>query len=188
MSHSNFCSGYEEYEASEYAFAACHLPRTRASSHSRLTGSGTATPTGRQATKWWADGEEPIYYVVSPKVITLLYCTHPNVCDSRLHCSDIVCKSLCILARRPVACCLLPRIARRSQVQDATGGLHGKSRSCHVVCCFRCTLQVYLVAMPQSSAQGLHRGRHRLFTASVVCAACCMAPEPILGYGVSPRY
>ena len=67
-------AGYEEYEASEYALAACHLPRTRASSHSRLiSSSGTATPTDRQATKWWADGEEPIYYVVSPKVGTLLF-------------------------------------------------------------------------------------------------------------------
>ena len=33
-----------------------------------MTSSGTATPTGRQPTKWWADGDEPIYYVVSPKV------------------------------------------------------------------------------------------------------------------------
>ena len=61
--------GYEEYEAAEYALAACYLPRTRASAQLRMNGSGTATPTGRQATKWWADGEEPIYYVVSPKVL-----------------------------------------------------------------------------------------------------------------------
>lgn len=62
-------TGYEEYEASEYALAACYLPRTRASSHSRMaSSSGTATPPARQPTKWWADGEEPIYYVVSPKV------------------------------------------------------------------------------------------------------------------------
>lgn len=62
-------TGYEDYEASEYALATCYLPRTRASSQTRMNGSGAATPTGRQATKWWADGEEPIYYVVSPKEI-----------------------------------------------------------------------------------------------------------------------
>lgn len=62
-------TGYEDYEASEYALAACHLPRTRASSHSRVTSGSAASPSGRQATKWWADGEEPIYYVVSPKEI-----------------------------------------------------------------------------------------------------------------------
>ncbi len=67
--------GYEEYEASEYALATCYLPRTRASSQVRMNGSGAATPTGRQATKWWADGEEPIYYVVSPKVMCTVICT-----------------------------------------------------------------------------------------------------------------
>ena len=66
-------TGYEEYEASEYALAACYLPRTRASAHSRWSSSGTATPSSRQATKWWADGEEPIYYVVSPKVPHLIH-------------------------------------------------------------------------------------------------------------------
>ncbi|KAL0041397.1 hypothetical protein WJX79_002126 [Trebouxia sp. C0005] len=64
-----FITGYEDFEASEYALATCYLPRTRASSQVRLNGSGAAAPTGRQATKWWADGEEPIYYVVSPKEI-----------------------------------------------------------------------------------------------------------------------
>ena len=68
-------TGYEEYEASEYALATCYLPRTRASSQVRMNGSGAATPTGRQATKWWADGEEPIYYVVSPKVMCTVTCT-----------------------------------------------------------------------------------------------------------------
>ena len=59
--------GYEEYEAAEYALAACYLPRARASTQLRLN-STTPAASGRQATKWWADGEEPIYYVVSPKV------------------------------------------------------------------------------------------------------------------------
>ena len=68
-------TGYEEYEASEYALATCYPPRTRASSQVRMNGSGAATPTGRQATKWWADGEEPIYYVVSPKVMCTVTCT-----------------------------------------------------------------------------------------------------------------
>lgn len=60
-------TGYEEYEAGEYSLAACCLPRTQARSHARLTGTATPSTSGRQATKWWADGEEPIYYVVSPK-------------------------------------------------------------------------------------------------------------------------
>lgn len=68
-------TGYEDFEASEYALATCYLPRTRASSQVRLNGSGAAAPTGRQATKWWADGEEPIYYVVSPKVTCTVTCT-----------------------------------------------------------------------------------------------------------------
>lgn len=66
-------AGYEEYEPREYALAACSLPRTQASSQARLTGLGAPSSSGRQATKWWADGEEPIYYVVSPKVCCSLF-------------------------------------------------------------------------------------------------------------------
>ena len=29
---------------------------------------GAAGPSGRHFTKWWADGDEPLYYVISPKV------------------------------------------------------------------------------------------------------------------------
>lgn len=61
-------AGYEEYEPGDYSLAACCLPRTQATAHSRLHGSGTPSTSGRQPTKWWADGEEPIYYVISPKV------------------------------------------------------------------------------------------------------------------------
>ncbi len=75
-------TGYEEYEASEYALATCYLPRTRASSQVRMNGSGTPTPTGRQATKWWADGEEPIYYVVSPKVMCICVTCTGTACTA----------------------------------------------------------------------------------------------------------
>ncbi len=34
---------------------------------SSVVGSGASTPTGRDFERWWADGEDPTYYVVSPK-------------------------------------------------------------------------------------------------------------------------
>ena len=61
--------GYEHYEATDYALAAWYPRQPKA-----LGASGTpakaATPSERDSdfTKWWADGDEPLYYIVSSKV------------------------------------------------------------------------------------------------------------------------
>lgn len=61
--------GYEHYEATDYALAAWYPRQPKA-----LTPPGTpakaATPRERSSdfTKWWADGDEPLYYIVSSKV------------------------------------------------------------------------------------------------------------------------
>ena len=75
----------------DYTLAACYWPRTAAQHRlqpsssmlsqqpgslgaasasetaSSAVGSGASTPTGRDFERWWADGEDPTYYVVSPK-------------------------------------------------------------------------------------------------------------------------
>jgi hypothetical protein len=56
-------NGYEHYQANDYALEACYLPgNCRHGDRSK-----TCQPT-RDFTKWWLDGEEPQYYLVSPKV------------------------------------------------------------------------------------------------------------------------
>eukprot|EP00191_Tetraselmis_sp_GSL018_P024055 CAMPEP_0177627530 /NCGR_PEP_ID=MMETSP0419_2-20121207/31253_1 /TAXON_ID=582737 /ORGANISM="Tetraselmis sp., Strain GSL018" /LENGTH=661 /DNA_ID=CAMNT_0019128691 /DNA_START=219 /DNA_END=2200 /DNA_ORIENTATION=- len=74
--------GFEHYAATDYSLAAFHpmVCRGRAPA-SRAAGAGSASSGNsassapgrfaRQPTKWWSDGLEPLYYVVSPKDIVL---------------------------------------------------------------------------------------------------------------------
>ena len=58
--------GYEHYEATDYALAAWYPRQPKA-----LAAPGDETGTGKRSsdfTKWWADGDEPLYYIVSSKV------------------------------------------------------------------------------------------------------------------------
>ena len=56
-------NGYEHYQAKDYALEACYLP-----SNSRHDDRAKPSTPSRDFTKWWLDGEEPQYYLVSPKV------------------------------------------------------------------------------------------------------------------------
>jgi hypothetical protein len=56
-------NGYEHYQANDYALEACYLP-----SNSRHGDRSKASQPTRDFTKWWLDGEEPQYYLISPKV------------------------------------------------------------------------------------------------------------------------
>ena len=56
-------NGYEHYQAKDYALEACYLP-----SNSRHDDHAEPSTPSRDFTKWWLDGEEPQYYLVSPKV------------------------------------------------------------------------------------------------------------------------
>lgn len=57
--------GYEHYHADDYALEACYL-----ASNSLHTGAARASSQqpSKDFTKWWHDGDEPQYYLVSPKV------------------------------------------------------------------------------------------------------------------------
>ena len=58
--------GYEHYESTDYALAAWYPRQPKA-----LAAPGEKTGTGKRSsdfTKWWADGDEPLYYIVSSKV------------------------------------------------------------------------------------------------------------------------
>ena len=60
--------GYEHYEATDYALAAWYPRQSRAPGTA-----GQAASLGERSsdfTKWWADGDEPLYYIVSSKVTT----------------------------------------------------------------------------------------------------------------------
>ena len=61
--------GYEHYEATDYALAAWY-PRQPKALGAPGTPAKAATPSERSSdfTKWWADGDEPLYYIVSSKV------------------------------------------------------------------------------------------------------------------------
>lgn len=56
-------NGFEHYQANDYALEACYLPSNSWHTH-RIK---SAEPC-RDFTKWWQDGDEPQYYLVSPKV------------------------------------------------------------------------------------------------------------------------
>lgn len=56
-------NGFEHYQANDYALEACYLP-----SNSRHTGKPQSGEGTKDFTKWWQDGDEPQYYLVSPKV------------------------------------------------------------------------------------------------------------------------
>lgn len=58
--------GYERYTAADYALSAWYPPRRGARPPDQAQPAG---PSGRPAgvTKWWADGDEPLYYIVSSK-------------------------------------------------------------------------------------------------------------------------
>ena len=85
----------------DYTLAACYWPRTAAQHRLRpsssmlsqqpgslgaassVVGSGASTPTASDFERWWADGEDPTYYVVSPKAcmacqISLQGCHHSS--------------------------------------------------------------------------------------------------------------
>lgn len=58
--------GYEHYEAADYSLAAWYPRQPRAL---KAPGqSASAGPRSSDFTKWWADGDEPLYYIVSSKV------------------------------------------------------------------------------------------------------------------------
>ncbi len=59
--------GYEHYEATDYALAAWYPQRRRPADEAE---DAAASTSGRSTdfTKWWADGDEPLYYIVSSKV------------------------------------------------------------------------------------------------------------------------
>lgn len=62
--------GYEHYEATDYALTAWYPPSRPRLPAGAATGSAAASTSGRTTdfTKWWADGDEPQYYIVSSKV------------------------------------------------------------------------------------------------------------------------
>ena len=59
--------GYERYTAADYALSAWYPPRRGA--RPPPDQAQPAGPGGRPAgvTKWWADGDEPLFYIVSSK-------------------------------------------------------------------------------------------------------------------------
>ena len=61
--------GYEHYEATDYALTAWY-PRQPKAPGTQGTPTKAASPSGRSSdfTKWWGDGDEPLYYIVSSKV------------------------------------------------------------------------------------------------------------------------
>ena len=63
--------GYEHYQAPDYALAAWYPPRPRraAAAAAAPEQATQPSPTGRSAevTRWWAEGDEPLYYIVSSK-------------------------------------------------------------------------------------------------------------------------
>jgi len=78
-------TGYEQYEANDYRLVPCYPTSCLKSSNGLATlgapsGAINAFPgeenTGEIKAKcfvqWWKDGEEPLYYVISPKVAALI--------------------------------------------------------------------------------------------------------------------
>eukprot|EP00192_Tetraselmis_astigmatica_P002353 CAMPEP_0117695968 /NCGR_PEP_ID=MMETSP0804-20121206/28429_1 /TAXON_ID=1074897 /ORGANISM="Tetraselmis astigmatica, Strain CCMP880" /LENGTH=974 /DNA_ID=CAMNT_0005510089 /DNA_START=546 /DNA_END=3468 /DNA_ORIENTATION=+ len=61
--------GFAHYTANDYRLAAFHTGG--ASLPLGAEPPTAAAPSSRQVTKWWTDGNEPLYYVVSPKDIVL---------------------------------------------------------------------------------------------------------------------
>ena len=61
--------GYEHYEATDYALAAWY-PRQSKALGAPGAPAKAVSPSERSSdfTKWWADGDEPLYYIVSSKV------------------------------------------------------------------------------------------------------------------------
>lgn len=55
-------NGFEHYQATDYALIACYLPN-----NSLHAASGGARSGSKDFTKWWKAGEEPQYYLLSPK-------------------------------------------------------------------------------------------------------------------------
>ncbi|BDA42740.1 Vacuolar protein sorting-associated protein 41 homolog [Coccomyxa sp. Obi] len=61
--------GYEHYAATDYALAAWYprRPRTPGAPEAAAGTSGRST----DFTKWWADGDEPLYYIISSKDVVV---------------------------------------------------------------------------------------------------------------------
>ena len=78
--------GYEHYEATDYALAAWY-PRQPKALGTPGTPAQAATPSERSSdfTKWWADGDEPLYYIVSSKVICRMCQLSPFHFNPRAH-------------------------------------------------------------------------------------------------------
>ena len=58
--------GFERYRADDYALAACYPAHRRPDRAVKQTGGDEMA--SRDFMMWWEAGEEPLYYIVSPKV------------------------------------------------------------------------------------------------------------------------
>ena len=69
--------GYEHYQAADYALSAWYPPRPKqAALPDQAQQRGTARSS--DVTKWWADGDEPLYYIVSSKARLNLALPHKH--------------------------------------------------------------------------------------------------------------
>jgi hypothetical protein len=63
--------GYEHYEATDYVLAAWYPQRPRPAGPQEDAAAVSTSGRSTDFTKWWADGDEPLYYIVSSKVGSL---------------------------------------------------------------------------------------------------------------------
>jgi hypothetical protein len=100
--------GYEHYEATDYALAAWYPRRPRALGAPE----DAAGTSGRSSdfTKWWADGDEPLYYIISSKVhrrpLRSFHLTESSLHAKNCHCLPWVYPCRC-LSLGTICCVLL---------------------------------------------------------------------------------
>jgi hypothetical protein len=108
--------GYEHYQAPDYAIAAWYPPRPpRAPAAAAPDQATQPSPSGRSAevTRWWAEGDEPLYYIVSSKASVALH-------GRALSCK--CCIDCCLLH---LEACLLPcPFAHAAQTFSGNGEAH----------------------------------------------------------------
>ncbi|KAK9816865.1 hypothetical protein WJX72_006282 [[Myrmecia] bisecta] len=66
--------GYEHYKANDYGMEAFYPARTSPSARkvpAEADGSAKVVSGATSFTKWWADGDEPLYYIISPKDVVV---------------------------------------------------------------------------------------------------------------------
>ncbi len=83
--------GYEHYEATDYALAAWYPRRPRA--HGAPEDAAGTSGRSTDFTKWWADGDEPLYYIISSKVPSLSWDEAAVPCACLFECPLDACQS-----------------------------------------------------------------------------------------------